>query len=126
GDFWINYEIDDYAGLEQSIRQVLAIEHRFSPADRRAVMISSLMQQVHQYRLITLGLQVLLAFIGTLTLGIGGVGLMNIMLVSVTQRTREIGMEKALGCPRRHIFWQFLSEALAISFAGGVLGVVFA
>ena len=123
---WLNYEVDDYLGLEQTIRNVLAIQHRFNPADRRALLIFSLMQQVHQFQIITLGLKLLLGFIGTLTLGIGGVGLMNIMLVSVTQRTREIGMEKALGCPRRSIFLQFLSEALAISFVGGVLGVLLA
>ncbi|MFI5117786.1 MAG: ABC transporter permease [Terriglobales bacterium] len=92
----------------------------------RALQIYSLMEQVHQFQVITLGLKILLAFIGTLTLGVGGVGLMNIMLVSVTQRTREIGMEKALGSSRRNIFFQFLAEALAISFMGGVLGVILA
>jgi ABC-type antimicrobial peptide transport system permease subunit len=65
--------------------------------------------------IITAGLKILLGFIGTLTLGIGGVGLMNIMLVSVTQRTREIGVEKALGGRRRDILFQFLAEALAIT-----------
>jgi putative ABC transport system permease protein len=123
---WISYEVDDYLALEQRVRNVLAMQHRFNPADRRAVQIFSLMTQVHQFQVITLGLKVLLAFIGTLTLGIGGVGLMNIMLVSVTQRTKEIGMEKALGCPRRSIFLQFLSEALAISFAGGLAGILLA
>jgi putative ABC transport system permease protein len=125
-DIWITYEVDDYLGLEQTVRNVLAIQHKFNPADRRALMIYNLMTQIHQFQVITIGLKILLAFIGTLTLGIGGVGLMNIMLVSVTQRTREIGMEKALGCPRRDIFLQFLAEALAISFAGGILGVILA
>ena len=86
----------------------------------------NLMTQVHQFEIITLGLKILLGFIGTLTLGIGGVGLMNIMLVSVTQRTREIGVQKALGAPRRYILMQFLAEALTITFIGGVLGVLLA
>ncbi len=126
GDIWINYEVDDYLGLEQTVRNVLAIQHKFNPTDRRALLIFNLMTQVHQFQVITLGLKILLAFIGTLTLGIGGVGLMNIMLVSVTQRTREIGMEKALGCSRRDIFLQFLAEALAISLFGGVFGILLA
>ena len=123
---WINYEIDDYLGLERAIRSVIAQQHKFDAADRRALLIFNLMEQVHQFSIITMGLKILLAFIGTLTLGIGGVGLMNIMLVSVTQRTREIGMEKALGSSRRDIFLQFLAEALAISFLGGVLGILLA
>jgi putative ABC transport system permease protein len=84
------------------------------------------MKNVNNWQIITVALQVLLAFIGTLTLGIGGVGLMNIMLVSVTQRTREIGVEKALGARRRDILVQFLAEALAITFAGGLLGILVA
>ena len=82
--------------------------------------------QVHQFEIITLGLKILMGFIGTLTLGIGGVGLMNIMLVSVTQRTREIGVQKALGAQRRYILLQFLAEALTITFIGGVFGVILA
>jgi putative ABC transport system permease protein len=126
GSIWISYEVNDYQGLERALRSVMALQHKFNASDRRAMFVFSLMEQVHQFQLITIGLKVLLGFIGTLTLGIGGVGLMNIMLVSVTQRTREIGVEKALGSTRREIFLQFLAEALTISFFGGVLGVVLA
>jgi putative ABC transport system permease protein len=123
---WFNYETPEYERLEQSARAVLATEHKFNPTDRRAVRIFNLMEQVHQFEVITIGLKILLGFIGTLTLGIGGVGLMNIMLVSVTQRTREIGVEKALGARRGDILLQFLAEALTITFIGGVLGVILA
>jgi putative ABC transport system permease protein len=123
---WFNYETNDYERIEQSVRYIMAAQHKFNPADRRALFVFNLMEQVHQFEIITLGLKILLAFIGTLTLGIGGVGLMNIMLVSVTQRTREIGVEKALGARRRHIFLQFLAEALTITFIGGLLGIILA
>jgi putative ABC transport system permease protein len=123
---WFNYETNDYERIEQSVRYIMGAQHKFNPADRRALFVFNLMEQVHQFEIITIGLKILLAFIGTLTLGIGGVGLMNIMLVSVTQRTREIGVEKALGARRRHIFLQFLAEALTITFIGGLLGIVLA
>ncbi len=123
---WFNYETPEYERLEQSARLVLAAEHKFNPTDRRAVRVFNLMEQVHQFEVITIGLKILLGFIGTLTLGIGGVGLMNIMLVSVTQRTREIGVEKALGARRGHILLQFLAEALTITFMGGLLGIILA
>jgi putative ABC transport system permease protein len=123
---WFNYETPDYERLEQSARAVLAGEHKFNQTDRRAVRVFNLMEQVHQFEVITIGLKILLGFIGTLTLGIGGVGLMNIMLVSVTQRTREIGVEKALGARRGDILLQFLAEALTITFIGGLLGIILA
>ncbi len=123
---WFNYEVNDFQRLEQGVRSTLAPLHKFDAKDRRAVFVFNLMDQVHQFEIISLGLKILLAFIGTLTLGIGGVGLMNIMLVSVTQRTREIGVEKALGARSRDILIQFLAEALTITFAGGLLGVILA
>jgi len=123
---WLEFLGYDYGGVEKSIRNTLATQHNFRPDDRRALFVFSLMEQLSQFRVITIALQVLLAFIGALTLGIGGVGLMNIMLVSVTQRTREIGVEKALGARRWDVLMQFLTEALAISFLGGLLGITLA
>jgi putative ABC transport system permease protein len=123
---WFSYETNEYARLEQSVRYVLAGQHKFNASDRRALLVFNLMDQIHQFELITLGLKVLLAFIGTITLGIGGVGLMNMMLVSVTQRTREIGLEKSLGARGKDIFFQFLAEAMTITFMGGALGVILA
>jgi len=123
---WFTYQTPEYQSLEQSVRTIMATQHKFNQTDRQAVEVFNLMTQVHQFEIITLGLKVLMGFIGTLTLGIGGVGLMNIMLVSVTQRTREIGVQKALGAPRRYILMQFLAEALTITFMGGVLGVILA
>ncbi len=123
---WVDYEGLEYEKIESQVRSTLAAAHGFMPSDNRAVFVFNAMKQVNTFEIITIGLQVLLSIIGTLTLGIGGIGLMNIMLVSVTQRTREIGVEKALGARRRDILIQFLAEAMAITFAGGVLGIVLA
>src|SRR5947207_4627734 len=123
---WIDYESMEYEKIETNLRGVLSASHGFNPNDRRAIFIFNAMKQVNTFEIITMGLQVFLAFIGTLTLGIGGIGLMNIMLVSVTQRTREISIEKALGARRRHILFQFMAETLTITFIAALLGMVLA
>lgn len=120
---FMDYEGEDHQQLARVVRTVLAGHHNFRPDDRRAVFIADFKQDYDEFAVVTTALKVLLAFIGALTLGIGGIGLMNIMLVSVQQRTREIGVEKALGAPKRYILFQFLSEAMAITFAGGVAGI---
>jgi len=123
---WLDYDGMEYEKVEGNIRSVLGSFHGFNGKDPRAVFVWNTTKNLNNWQIITMALQVLLTIIGTLTLGIGGVGLMNIMLVSVTQRTREIGVEKALGARRRDILTQFLAEAMAITFAGGLLGVVVA
>jgi putative ABC transport system permease protein len=123
---WLDYDGLEYEKVEGNIRSVLGTSHGFNGKDPRAVFVWNTMKNLNNWQIIIMALQVLLTLIGTLTLGIGGVGLMNIMLVSVTQRTREIGVEKALGARRRDILTQFLAEAMAITFAGGLLGVMVA
>jgi putative ABC transport system permease protein len=123
---FMDYEGENHQQIARVVRSVLAGHHNFRPDDRRAVFIADFKQDFDQFAIVITALKVLLAFIGALTLGIGGIGLMNIMLVSVQQRTREIGVEKALGAQKSHILFQFLAEALAITFAGGVAGVAIA
>lgn len=124
GSIWLDSEGEDHTALTHTIRSALAVSHNFKPDDERAVFIFDARKQLEQFNVISTGLKILLAFIGTITLGIGGIGLMNIMLVSVTQRTREIGVEKALGARKRDILFQFLAEAMVITTVGGIFGIL--
>jgi putative ABC transport system permease protein len=122
---WFSYK-GDHAAVQQAVRKTLGAAHGFRSTDKNAIYVADIMQQLSQFRIVSLGLQVLLLFIGALTLGIAGIGLMNIMLVSVQQRTREIGVEKALGARKRHILLQFLAEAMVITGIGGAAGIALA
>jgi putative ABC transport system permease protein len=110
----------------EAVRQVrakMAEIHRFAPNDEKAVEIMAFSQFMSIIDGMTLAVRLLLGFVGALTLAIGGVGLANIMLASVIDRTREIGMMKALGSFRRQVLRQFLIEASLIVGAGGALGI---
>ena len=112
---------------KKAMGQVLAAvatRQNFSPTDPKAFQMFGRDEFRPVIDALTIGLQVLLTFIGTLTLGIGGVGVMNIMLVSVDERIREIGLRRALGARKRHIKLQFLAETLLIMLIGGAIGVI--
>jgi len=122
---WLTYR-GDYQLVEKNLRATMAAAHHFRPSDHNAIYVANLMTELHQFNILSLALQVLLSLVGALTLGIAGIGLMNIMLVAVQQRTREIGVEKALGARRRHILTQFLAEAFVITSVGGLAGIILA
>jgi putative ABC transport system permease protein len=112
---------------KRAMAQVLAAvatRQQFSPTDPKAFQMFGRDEFRPVIDGITIGLEVLLTFIGALTLGIGGVGVMNIMLVSVEERIREIGLRRALGAKKIHIKLQFLSETLLIMLLGGAIGVL--
>jgi putative ABC transport system permease protein len=122
---WFSYTGDNEQA-EKALRNTLAAAHHFRPTDHNAIYVANLMSELKQFKILSYALQVLLSLVGAFTLGIAGIGLMNIMLVAVQQRTREIGIEKALGARRRHILLQFLAEAMAITGVGGVSGIALA
>jgi putative ABC transport system permease protein len=112
---------------KKAMAQVLAAiatRQSFSPTDPKALQMFGRDEFRPVIDAITIGLEVLLTFVGALTLGIGGVGVMNIMLVSVEERIREIGLRRALGAKKSHIKLQFLAETLLIMLLGGIIGVV--
>jgi putative ABC transport system permease protein len=107
----------------RGLRETMGRIHNFSSKDERALRVNIFNESMRLVDTMGIALRILLGFIGTLTLAIGGVGLANIMLVSVTERTREIGVLKSIGATRRSILTQFLLEAMAIVTFGGALGV---
>jgi putative ABC transport system permease protein len=109
----------------QQFRTAIANRQHFSANDKRAVTMFGREEFKPIYEGITLGVEALLFLIGAMTLGIGGVGVMNIMLVSVDERVREIGLRRALGARKSHIRWHFLLEALVLTISAGAIGMLF-
>jgi putative ABC transport system permease protein len=121
------YQAVDSTKEDQATAQAKAILGKrlgFNPDDDRALRMFGSTQTAQITAGIVMGLKLVLGFIGVLTQAIGGIGVMNIMFVSVTERTREIGIRKALGARRQAILLQFLLEGLVTATVGGAAGVV--
>jgi len=114
-------EVDDVARAE--VRETLAMRHGFSPDDTDALGIFGIADMIGRVRGVTVGMQVFLGAASLITLLMGGVGVMNIMFVSINERIREIGIIKAVGAKRKHIFLQFLVESIFVTFIAGFIGI---
>jgi ABC-type antimicrobial peptide transport system permease subunit len=113
-----------YAEIEERIRKILLANHEIDQED--ALGMYSALEAQEVTGKFMLGLTAFLGGVGLVTLLIGGVGVANVMFVSVAQRTREVGIRRAAGARKIHIFLQFLSEAVIICLAGGTLGALLA
>jgi putative ABC transport system permease protein len=115
-------EMIDFAQAE--LTAILRARHGLAPGQSDDFTVGSLVQIVEMVEQTTGTFTILLGSIAAISLMVGGIGIMNIMLVSVTERTREIGIRKAVGAKRRDILMQFLVEAVVLSGLGGVVGVL--
>ncbi len=112
------------AQLRDEITGILRRRRRVPPGEENDFNINTADQLMETYRTITAGIFGLMIGVTALSLVVGGIGIMNIMLVSVSERTREIGVRKAVGARRRDILSQFLTEAVTLSIIGGTIGMV--
>jgi putative ABC transport system permease protein len=110
--------------VEQEIRRVLSKKYKFDPSDERAVPMWNFIENEQEGAKIFRGINIFLAVIGSMSLIIAGVGVANIMFVVAKERTREIGIKRAVGARRSTIIFQFIFESLLIAFAGGGLGML--
>ena len=114
---------------EAAVRQVRAVlgrRHEFDPKDEGALWIWDTVEQARLVSGIYDSMQIFLTFVAVVTLGLGGIGVMNIMLVSVSERTREIGVKQAVGATPGRILTEFFLEAVALTLVSGVAGLAFA
>jgi len=127
-DMQILLTVDDQAAVED-VKNRIAIQlrraHKIGPGEKDDFKIESSKTATEMIQRVSGTITLVVSAIVGISLLVGGVGIMNIMLVSVTERTREIGIAKALGAPRRFILMQFLIEAMLLAVIGGVIGIAF-
>lgn len=129
GDLYLDYIVyrayhpDQMAEIEKKIYRALGVKYNFDPTDDRAISIWDIASGSREFDNMLLGIKIFLGIIGFLTLLVAGVGVANIMYVSIKERTREIGIKMAVGARKSLILYQFLVEALIITFSGGFLGM---
>src|SRR5579863_857188 len=115
--------VEQHEACKHEVRVALARMHRYDPNDKEACPIWDTVQEAKAFRQMTDGMKYFLGAVGVVTLLLGGLGVMNVMMVAVRERTREIGVRKALGAPAHTILRQFFIEALLIAFLSGGIGL---
>jgi len=115
--------VEQHEACKLEVRVALARMHRYDPNDKEACPIWDTVQEAKAFRQMTDGMKYFLGAVGMVTLLLGGLGVMNVMLVAVRERTREIGVRKALGAPAGTILRQFFVEALIIALVSGAIGL---
>jgi putative ABC transport system permease protein len=118
--------VEQHEACKREVRAALGRMHHFDPNDKEACPIWDTVQEVKAFRQMTDGMKYFLGAVGLVTLFLGGLGVMNVMMVAVRERTREIGVRKALGAPAHTILQQFFCEALLIAFVSGAVGLAVA
>jgi putative ABC transport system permease protein len=109
--------------VKSEIYRVLGRKHKFHESDIRAIGIWDMIEAEKQTALVFMGIQIFLGVVGGLTLLVAGIGVANIMYVVVRERTKEVGVKRALGARRRHIIAQFVTEAMVLALVGGIVGI---
>ena len=123
----IQIQVKDEASIDaaqDTVAKILRSNHHIADPDKDDFTIRNLKDSLELLNTITGALTLFLGAIAGISLVVGGIGIMNIMLVSVTERTREIGLRKAVGARRANILLQFLLEAVALTIAGGIIGII--
>jgi putative ABC transport system permease protein len=115
--------VEQHEACKHEVRVALARMHRYDPNDKEACPIWDTVQEAQAFQKMTDGMKYFLGAVGIVTLLLGGLGVMNVMLVAVRERTREIGVRKAIGAPAGTILRQFFIEALIIAFLSGGIGL---
>lgn len=108
----------------EDVTLILRDQHNIDDPDKDDFAVTTMDQMIEMLDIVIYGIQILLIALGSISLIVGGVGIMNIMYVSVTERTFEIGLRKSIGAKRKNILWQFLSEAVIITVTGGIIGII--
>jgi len=117
-------KLTDHELIKSELYRILGRRHRFDPSDENALSMWDFIENIRETTKVFIGIEIFLGVIGGLTLIVAGVGIANIMYVVVKERTREIGIKKAVGAKPKHIVFQFVFESLLIALIGGFFGIV--